>query len=125
MYKKAYEQARKKMGRPPGRSPAQAVAALADGPPGRLEDTPRRNIIELLKIANVNRGDCLHCGVTGHMMYNEACALRGKPVMDQACRRCNKGLHSADDCPKPYQARPMNASQAQYYQALYDNLNEI
>jgi hypothetical protein len=109
VYKRAFDQARKKM----ARQPSQSVSNVMDGPPGKLHDAPKRNITELLRDANCVRGECIHCGVRGHIMYNEACGLRGKPVMDQVCRRCQKGLHSADDCPRPYQGRQLDINQVQ------------
>jgi hypothetical protein len=119
VYKRAFEQARKKM----AKSPAHNVSNVTGGPPGRLQDAPRRNIMDLLRDANCVKGECIHCGNRGHIMYNEACGLRGKPVMDQVCRRCQKGLHSADDCPRPYQAKALSDN---HVQALIDALkNEV
>jgi hypothetical protein len=36
-------------------------------------------------------------------MRNIACALKDKPLMNNACAKCSKGLHSADDCPRVFQ----------------------
>jgi hypothetical protein len=81
------------------------------GPPNKLPDSPRKPINELLALANCVRGDCIHCGVTGHMMNNDACPLRGKPLVDRACMRCKKGLHPVDDCLTVFQqqAKPAGA----------------
>lgn len=73
------------------------------GPPNKLPDSPRKPINELLALANCTRGDCIHCGVTGHMMTSDACPLRGKPLMDRACTKCKKGLHPVDDCLSVFQ----------------------
>lgn len=75
------------------------------GPPIRLQDAPRRSIAELLEAANCSRGECLHCGNPGHLMKQDACSLRGKPIVDRACPACRKGLHAADDCPRVFQKR--------------------
>ena len=70
------------------------------GPPNKL--ARQTTFLELLKLANVNKGECLMCGIQGHIRGNANCALRGLPLMDIPCTRCGKGLHSADSCPKPY-----------------------
>ena len=63
----------------------------------------KRTIYELLTLANVQKGSCIQCGVEGHMMNNEACALRDRILVDKPCAMCGQGLHSADDCLKVYQ----------------------
>ncbi len=42
------------------------------GPPERLDKKKRKNISELLTLANVIRGECIQCGARGHMLiiYN-------------------------------------------------------
>ena len=75
----------------------------SSGPPNKLPDSPRKPINELLALANCARGDCIHCGVTGHMMTSDSCTLRGKPLMDRACTKCKKGLHPVDDCLSVFQ----------------------
>ena len=114
--KKVYRRAIKKFNEKA--RPKQAVAAITggtgstpSGPPNKLADSPRRPIQELLTLANCARGDCLHCGVTGHMMNNDACPLRGKPLVDRACMRCKKGLHPVDDCLTVFQ-QPAKAAVA-------------
>jgi hypothetical protein len=72
------------------------------GPPNKLEG-PRRAITELLALANISRGQCIQCGLDGHMMNHITCALKDKDLMDRACTKCGKGLHSADDCMRVYQ----------------------
>jgi hypothetical protein len=76
--------------------------AVQVGPPNKLEGG-KKPIYELLALANCSRGQCLQCGNDGHMMKNMSCALKDKPLMDRACVKCGKGLHSADDCPKVFQ----------------------
>jgi hypothetical protein len=99
------------------------------GPPNRLSDDPiRRTIYELMDLANTAKGSCIQCGLEGHYMNNESCALKDKALMDRACAKCGKGLHSADDCLKVYQRQyvsqtPQPAAQAN--QALADLLKEI
>ena len=39
-------------------------------------------------------------------MSSDACALRGKPLVDRPCVRCKKGLHAADDCVATTQQQP-------------------
>ena len=69
------------------------------GLPNRLSDNPtRRTIYELIKLANIVKGSCIQCGLEGHYMSTDSCALKGKTLMDRACVKCGHGLHSADDC---------------------------
>ena len=79
----------------------QRVAEVAQkansGPPSRI-DPRQKTILELLRLANCERGHCILCGMPGHMMYSDKCALRGKPVASKSCAKCGHGLHSADDC---------------------------
>ena len=89
----------------------QPIRLPAAGPPIRLPDPQRKTIQELLDAANCGRGDCVHCGNPGHMMRQDACALRGKPIVDRACPACKKGLHAADDCPRVFQRRSNYAHQ--------------
>ena len=83
--------------------PTGNSALTATGPPNNLDTKVRRTISELLTLANCTRGHCIQCGVEGHYMHNEACALRDKPLMDRPCVKCGTGLHSADCCPKVFQ----------------------
>ena len=73
------------------------------GPPNRIENRERKTIYELLALANCTKGHCVQCGSEGHYMHSEMCALKDKPLVDQACAKCGKGLHSADNCPRVYQ----------------------
>ena len=73
------------------------------GPPNNLEGQPRKTILELLALANIQKGSCVQCGQQGHYMRADACALRDKLLTDRACAKCGQGLHSADDCLKVYQ----------------------
>ncbi len=85
-------------------------------PPNRLDQQVRRTVIELLTLANCTRGHCIQCGVEGHYMHADACALKDKPLVDRPCAKCGTGLHSADFCPRvyqqPYVAPPKPAVQA-------------
>ena len=100
------------------------VSIPASGPPNKLPESPRKPIHELLALANCQRGDCLHCGVTGHMMTSDACPLRGKPLVDRACMKCKKGLHPVDDCLSVFQ-QPAKPAVAQIYESSEDSdLNE-
>jgi len=85
----------------------QAIAgpAPAQGPPNKLGPDPRRNVNELLNLANCSRGQCIQCGVDGHYMHQDVCVLKDKPLVDRPCVKCGRGLHQADDCPNVYQQR--------------------
>jgi len=104
---------------------AKPVVASAQepqrGPPLRLSESPRKSIPELLALANCERGDCIHCGSPGHMMRQDACPLRGKPIVDRACPACKKGLHQADDCLRIFQKR---AGAARVTETDSSDLNE-
>ena len=73
------------------------------GPPNNMEGQPRKTMPELLAMANLQKGSCIQCGVYGHYMKNDSCALRDKALVDRACVKCGKGLHQADDCPMVFQ----------------------
>jgi hypothetical protein len=105
-----------------GRQPGNAKQVVQDGPPSHLKEEPRKTISELLTLANCVRGECILCGKAGHIMSNDACGLRGKPLTSSPCVKCKKGLHAADDCPRVYQqgGNPGNISQI-----LLDALNEF
>ena len=68
------------------------------GPPNKLGRF--QAFSEMLKLANVVKGECMQCGLGGHIKGNIKCQLRGLPMVDRPCTRCGKGLHSADQCPK-------------------------
>ena len=58
----------------------KAAAAAAQiqnrrGPPERLDAEIRRNILELLNLANVNKGECIQCGTPGHMLGKDEAPL--------------------------------------------------
>jgi len=106
----------------------KVVAALGgdrreapSGPPVRMPEPYRKTIRELLDAANCTRGECIHCGAQGHLMRQDACALRGKPIVDRACPACKKGLHAADDCPRVFQKR---SNYAQQVEEDSDDLND-
>jgi hypothetical protein len=93
------------------------------GPPNKMEGG-FKPINELLSLANCSRGQCIQCGQDGHIMRNLACALKDKALVDKACAKCGKGLHSADDCPKVFQQhyqQPAGAgNEAQAKESLND-----
>jgi hypothetical protein len=95
-FKKPYHQGAR-LAMLPG--PAQQLR----GPPNPLDQGPKRNVYELLNLANCSKGQCIQCGYDGHFMKSDACALRDKSLMDKPCVKCGKGLHSADDCLRVYQ----------------------
>ena len=96
-----FNQERRGFQRKPLAPRAAAAAAQMQnwrGPPERLDNDRRRNIGELLALANAERGECIQCGTPGHIMGRDECALRNRPLTDRPCAKCGKGLHSADDC---------------------------
>lgn len=82
------------------------------GPPNNLEGQPRKTVLDLLALANIQKGSCIQCGVQGHYMKNDQCALRDKVLVDRACVKCGKGLHQADDCPIVFQKQYVATPQA-------------
>lgn len=76
---------------------------VPQNPPNRLENRERKTIYELLALANCTKGHCIQCGAEGHYMHSEMCVLKDKSLVDSACAKCGKGLHSADNCPRVYQ----------------------
>ena len=81
---------------------ARQAAQAPQGPPNKL-DSQRRTIAELLTMANVERGCCIQCAQRGHILRQDACALKDKDLTDRPCAKCGQGLHSADDCLKVFQ----------------------
>jgi len=84
----------------PGPKAAAAAAQVQNwkGPPEKLDTDRRKNILELLTLANVNKGECIQSGTPGHMLGKDECALRNRPLMEGPCAKCGMGLHSAYDC---------------------------
>ena len=71
------------------------------GPPRPLNKC-KVNRDELPKLANVNSDECLKCGLKTnppHGAKDLRCPLKGQPMVDRACLKCNKGLHAANNCP--------------------------
>lgn len=110
----AEKEARKPAARAGFHGAKQATQDPQSGPPNALQG--RRPILELLALANIERGACIQCGLSGHIMGRDGCPLRGKILKDKPCAKCGAGLHSADDCPKVFQT---NA-----HQVCDDSLNE-
>ena len=94
----------------PAKYQGARAAQGAQGPPDTMVNRPP--IAELLALAKVERGQCIQCGQAGHMMGRDGCALKGKELKSQACAKCGKGLHSADDCVKAYQQQANLATEA-------------
>jgi len=88
-----------------GARQAFAGPAPQQGPPNKYDGNPRRNINELLTLANCVKGQCIQCGTDGHYMHNEACVLKDLSLTDRPCAKCGKGLHQADVCPQVFQHR--------------------
>ena len=95
------------------------------GPPNKLEHNPKRTIGELLNLANCSKGQCIQCGYDGHIMHQDACALRDRPLVDRPCVKCGKGLHSADDCLKVFQQQYVSPRTPQLTAAVQnESLND-
>ena len=62
----------------------------------------RPRVMDLLKQANCQKGQCIQCGQEGHYMNTDRCPLKDKQLVDKPCRICKQGLHSADDCVRMY-----------------------
>jgi hypothetical protein len=101
------------------------------GPPNRLDQNVKRSIPDLLELANCTRGSCIQCGVEGHYMHQDVCALRDKTLVDRPCIKCGRGLHAADDCmvvfqknyvaPQHVQGNPNQANLVQSENTLNEN----
>jgi hypothetical protein len=115
VYRKAFQKYNEK--RQQARAPQKVVRQAQDfqprpsGPPQRLE--VRKPIMELLDLAHCVKGQCIQCGMDGHMMNDKLCALKDKFLVDRACSKCGKGLHSADDCMRVFQKYGGNQPPAQ------------
>lgn len=71
------------------------------GPPKALEHC-KVNRGDLPRLAQVDQGECLHCGIKTnppHRSKDMRCPLRGQKMVDRACLKCHKGLHQAHQCP--------------------------
>jgi hypothetical protein len=106
-----------------GAAPA-GQAVPQPGPPNKV-DNKFKPINELLSLANCSKGQCIQCGNDGHIMRNLACVLKDKPLVDKACAKCGKGLHSADDCPRVFQQHYISpAAEAGNAAAVQESLND-
>jgi hypothetical protein len=94
------------------------------GPPEKLEQPHNKSIMELLELANVEKGYCIQCSLKGHMMRTDHCPLRGRPLTDRPCVKCGRGLHAADDCVQVYQNKYANQQQAANQIQKDESLNE-
>lgn len=71
------------------------------GPPRRLKDV-RMDKRNLPILAKCDKDECMHCGLKTnppHRASTPGCPLRDKDLVDRACGKCGKGLHSSDQCP--------------------------
>lgn len=74
---------------------------VPQGPPKLLSQC-KINLADLPRIAKVDRDECLHCGIATkppHKSRDHRCPLRGLPMVDRACMKCGKGLHTSNQCP--------------------------
>jgi len=95
--------------------PAQAAQYTPRGPPSKMNDpTSREEVLKLLDLARCKKGQCIQCGMEGHLMKRDACPLRGKPLVNSPCAKCGTGLHSADDCVRTFQTRAANLATNEY-----------
>ena len=85
---------------------AEVAQGAAQGPSSKLLDAEirRKGVYELLKMANVPTGHCIQCGIQGHRLKQDACAMKDRKLADKSCIRCGQGLHSPDECTKPIPA---------------------
>ena len=81
------------------------------GPPERMDNVQNKNVFELLALANCARGQCIQCGMDGHLMARDQCPLKGKMLVDKPCVKCGRGLHNADDCVRTYQQQNIKLTQ--------------
>ena len=85
---------------------AEVAQGAAQGPSSKLLDAEirRKGVYELLRMANVPTGHCIQCGIQGHRLKQDACAMKDRKLADKSCIRCGQGLHSPDECTKPIPA---------------------
>ena len=85
---------------------AEVAQGAAQGPSSKLLDAEirRKGVYELLRMANVPTGHCIQCGIPGHRLKQDACAMKDRKLADKSCIRCGQGLHSPDECTKPIPA---------------------
>jgi len=95
--------ARQAAGVPAGQGYPPRAQVAPPNPLANQNQGIRKTIEELLALANCPRGNCIKCGQPGHMMNNDACALRDKPLMDRPCMMCGVGLHQANNCMVAFQ----------------------
>ena len=77
------------------------------GPPKLLREV-RVNRQALPRLANVDKDQCLQCGIRTnpvHKVKEPGCPLRDKELTDRPCVKCGHGLHQADDCVVAFQGK--------------------
>jgi len=112
--------------RTPAQVPYQQPMATPVGtyPPDAIRDPRNRPIQELISLSKCVRGQCIQCGLTGHLMGRDACPLKDKPLVSAPCIACGQGLHASNDCVRIFQNQQINQA-ADYAEALYElHLNE-
>jgi len=72
-------------------------------PPNPAPDYRNRPILELVNLSNCQRGQCIQCGLRGHLLGRDDCPLKDKPLMDAPCNVCGQGLHAGNDCVNVFQ----------------------
>jgi len=88
-----------------GQNPVRPLAApqRVQQPPNAVPELRRRPITELIALSNCDRGQCVQCGLRGHLLGRDGCPLKDKPLMDAPCNVCHQGLHAGNDCVRIFQ----------------------
>ena len=92
-------------------------------PPNHNPDLRNRSIMELLDLSKCQRGQCIQCGLRGHLLGRDECPLKDKPLVDSPCVACHQGLHASNDCVRIFQQdfQPPQVQGAQQVQELHLN----
>ena len=88
------------------------------GPPNKLPMDHNMGTLELLSLANCQKGQCIQCGIEGHYRRADQCALRCKLLTDRPCAKCGFGLHAADDCVRTHMGKYQTQLQQEPAQAV-------
>ena len=93
-------------------------------PPSHNPDLRNRSIMELLELSKCQRGQCIQCGLRGHLLGRDECPLKSKPLVDSPCVACHQGLHASNDCVRIFQqdfVPPQPTQNVQQVQELHLN----
>ena len=92
-------------------------------PPNRNPDLRNRSIMELLDLSKCQRGQCIQCGLKGHLLGRDDCPLKDKPLVDSPCVACQQGLHASNDCVRIFQQgfKPQQTQGVQQVHELHLN----